>query len=83
MKNNKNVNEKNEMKIIQIITLAISLFMLYLTIGIYLNSGVDAKYGASQSDIEYAFTFSKFLLAYIILVSFVLTMTLIQKKKKI
>jgi hypothetical protein len=71
------------MKIIQIITIGISIGMLFMTIGIFLNTAVDAKYNAvSQTDLETALTFSKTLLGYIILVLFVLTATVFQKKKK-
>lgn len=52
------------MKIIQIITILISSIMLYLAIGFFLNSGLDAKYSVSQSDLDYFFNLSKIIIAY-------------------
>ncbi len=70
------------MKIIQIIAIGISIFMVYLTVGVLLNSGLDSKYSASQEDIDYVFTFSKILLGYLILIIAVITATLIRGQKK-
>ena len=70
------------MKILIIITIGISLLMFYFALGIYLNIGLNSKYQAvSQEDIDYAFSFSKYLLAYIILVLVVMISALINSRK--
>jgi hypothetical protein len=80
------VVESQKIKIIRILQVAIiviSVGMLYLTFGLYLNSGVNEKYEvASQNDIERVFIFSKIFSVYIILVIIVLIISMILKGKK-
>jgi len=69
------------LKFVNIIAILVSLCMLYLTVGVFLNSSLDAKYGVSQKDIEYAMIFSKILLGYIVFIIAIVIMNLIYFKK--
>jgi hypothetical protein len=70
------------MKIIKIITIVISVYMLYLTFGVLLNIAIDLKFETyhNKAEIEWAATFSKMLVVYIVLVIVVLIVTLFKKK---
>jgi mannose/fructose/N-acetylgalactosamine-specific phosphotransferase system component IIC len=70
-------------KILQIAIIVISIGMLYLTFGIYLNSAVNEKFEvASQTDIERVYLFSKIFMVYLVFVIIVLTISIFQKSKK-
>lgn len=56
-----------------LLLIAISLYLLYVLIGIYLNSLVALKYAtASMDDVEYISLYSKVLIGYVILVLIVM-----------
>jgi len=73
---NKYMLKKNntlKKKIFVIIMITISIYLLFVIFGIYLNGNIAYTYGAvSLDDIEYVIVYSKLLLIYISLIIIVL-----------
>lgn len=60
-------------RISKIAMIVISLYLLYILVGIYLNSTVGLKYeSVSAEDIKYGMLYTKILMIYIITVTIML-----------
>jgi len=70
--------------IIKIIIFCFSIYLLIVTLGVYINCEIDLKYDTyySLDDIKYLTVISKFQLSYIILIIFVLVFDFIRTLKK-
>lgn len=69
-------------KVLLLLLICFSLYLLYVLSGILLNSAVSLKYEAvSIADIEYCILHAKILIIYILLVLFVLIGCLFRHNK--
>lgn len=75
-------DKKNDKKVLLLLLICFSLYLLYVLSGILLNSAVSLKYEAvSIADIEYCILHAKILIIYILLVLFVLIGCLFRHNK--
>ncbi len=71
------------LKVINIVALIFTLWIIYLGFGILLNSALDMKYeAASISDIKYIYNFSIILIFYSISILIILILNLIFLNRK-
>jgi hypothetical protein len=62
-------NRINYKNIIKIVMIASTLFLLYVFVGIFLNSSVSIKFNSvSKEDIEYVSAYSKITIVYLFLI---------------
>jgi hypothetical protein len=74
--------KKNLFKIFNVFVLLLSLYLLYITFGILINSSVSITYEtASLEDIKYVHSYSKLFILYIILVLIYSFVVCIKNKK--
>ena len=81
---NKQSMKYNIIKIWGIIIIVLSIYVLYVTFGILLNSSLNITYSAvSVSDVEYIYKMSMFFIGYVFLVIFTVIIFLRAYKKNI